>query len=172
MDLREEGKIDENGETEGKRYPNMNSNSNAEDESGQSKAENENGQSNAEDESGQANEVAQGLKGLDLVAALEVVEKDANEVAGSFTSLLSSLRLALSQVTSSSVEHMRCYNDVAGQLQVSALDAASKGNRFINASLRLNDEMKGTGNLAAQLKSLRRTVDHLDSLVTRQLPRT
>ncbi|KAH9325179.1 hypothetical protein KI387_005357, partial [Taxus chinensis] len=106
--------------------------------------------STAEGENEQANEVAHGLRVPDLVTALEVVEKDANEVAGSLTSLLSSLRLSLSQVTSSSVEHMQCYNDVAGQMQESALDAASKGNRFINASLRLNDEMKGTGNLAVQ----------------------
>jgi hypothetical protein len=108
----------------------------------------------------------------DLVMALEIVEKDACEVAGSLTSLLSSLRLALSQVTGSSVEHMRCYNDVAGQVQESALDATSKGNRFINACMRLNEEMKGMGSLAAQLKLLRRTADNLDSLVTRYLPRT
>eukprot|EP00252_Welwitschia_mirabilis_P019287 TRINITY_DN4416_c0_g1_i1.p1 TRINITY_DN4416_c0_g1~~TRINITY_DN4416_c0_g1_i1.p1 ORF type:complete len:162 (-),score=34.95 TRINITY_DN4416_c0_g1_i1:100-519(-) len=115
-------------------------------------------------------EVPAALVALHLVKALKAVEKDANEVAGSLTSLLSSLSLALSQVTCSSVEHMHCYSDIACQLQESALDAASKGNRFIDACFRLNEEMKGMESLAAQIKVLRRTVDDLDILVTQYLP--
>ncbi|XP_021300611.1 uncharacterized protein LOC110429003 isoform X2 [Herrania umbratica] len=55
------------------------------------------------------------------------------------------------EVTSGSVDHMRCFGDAAGRLQESALDAATKGNRYINSCLRLNEEMKGIDGLASQL---------------------
>ena len=42
----------------------------------------------------------------DLVMALQIFKKDAYGVAGSLTYLLSSLRLALSQVTGSSIDYM------------------------------------------------------------------
>ncbi|KAL4191530.1 hypothetical protein AMTRI_Chr07g80970 [Amborella trichopoda] len=87
----------------------------------------------------------------EMLKALEFVERDATAIAGSFTSLFSSLRLALSEVTSTSVEHMRCFSDIAGRLQESALDAATKGNHFINSCLRLNEEMKGMESLVMQL---------------------
>eukprot|EP00262_Sarcandra_glabra_P019407 TRINITY_DN7301_c2_g2_i1.p1 TRINITY_DN7301_c2_g2~~TRINITY_DN7301_c2_g2_i1.p1 ORF type:complete len:171 (+),score=34.31 TRINITY_DN7301_c2_g2_i1:64-513(+) len=109
------------------------------------------------------------LDGGEIFRAIEVVERDSSAIAESFTSLFSSLRFALSEVTSTSVEHMRCFNDVAGQLQESALDAASKGNRYINSCLRLNEELKGIESLAMQLKILRRNVDALDSAVNKLL---
>ncbi|KAJ9706485.1 hypothetical protein PVL29_001803 [Vitis rotundifolia] len=106
-------------------------------------------------------------KPTELLRALEVVERDSVAIAESFTSLFASLRLALSEVTSSSVDHMRCFSDAAGRLQESALDAATRGNRYINSCLRLNEEMKGVDGLAMQLKILRRNVDALDSAVNR-----
>lgn len=112
---------------------------------------------------------------LDVVMALrtlEAVEKDAQAVAHNLSSLLSSLQSALSQVTTSSVEHLQCYNEVAGRVQEAALDAATKGNRFINACLRINEEMKGMAGMAAQLRVLRQTVDHFDRQVSRLLPRS
>ncbi|XP_058083013.1 uncharacterized protein LOC131230986 isoform X2 [Magnolia sinica] len=87
----------------------------------------------------------------DIFRALEVVERDSTAIAESFTSLFSSLRLALSEVTGTSIEHMHCFNDAAGRLQESALDAATKGNRYINSCLRLNQDMKGIESLAMQL---------------------
>ncbi|KAL5981482.1 hypothetical protein ACLOJK_015544 [Asimina triloba] len=56
----------------------------------------------------------------DIFEALEIVERDSVAIAESFTSLFSSLRIALSEVTSTSVEHMRCFNEAAGRLQESA----------------------------------------------------
>ncbi|KAJ8623895.1 hypothetical protein MRB53_032425 [Persea americana] len=103
----------------------------------------------------------------EIFRALEVVERDSTAIAESFASLFSSLRLALSEVTSTSVEHMHCFNDAAGRLQETALDAATKGNRYINSCLRLNQEMKSMESLAIQLKILRRNVDALDSAVNR-----
>ncbi|XP_043713233.1 uncharacterized protein LOC122661783 isoform X2 [Telopea speciosissima] len=75
------------------------------------------------------------LDGMGIMKAIEVVERDSMAIAESFTSLFSSLRLALSEVTSSSVDHMRCFSDAAGHLQESVLDAATKGNRYINSCL-------------------------------------
>ncbi|MCO5576542.1 hypothetical protein L7F22_030353 [Adiantum nelumboides] len=57
---------------------------------------------------------------LNVVMALrtlEAVEKDAQGVASSLSSLLCSIQSALSMVTSSSVEHLECYNDAAGRVQ-------------------------------------------------------
>lgn len=104
---------------------------------------------------------------IDIVKALDVVERDSVAIAESFTSLFASLRLALSEVTSCSTDHMQCFNDAAGRLQESVLDAATKGNRYINSCLRLNEEMKGMESLATQLKILRRNVDALDSAVNK-----
>uniref|UniRef100_A0A7N0V499 BLOC-1-related complex subunit 6 C-terminal helix domain-containing protein n=1 Tax=Kalanchoe fedtschenkoi TaxID=63787 RepID=A0A7N0V499_KALFE len=105
----------------------------------------------------------------ELFKAIEIVERDSVAIAESFTSLLISLRMALAEVSGSSVEHMQCFSDAAGRLQESALDASTMGNRYINSCLRLNEEMKGADNLAAQLKYLRKTVDTLDSAVNRLL---
>ncbi|KAB2608607.1 hypothetical protein D8674_011805 [Pyrus ussuriensis x Pyrus communis] len=109
------------------------------------------------------------LNQTELFRALEVVERDSLAIADSFTSLFASLRLALSEVTSNSVDHMHCFGEAAGRLQESVLDAATKGNRYINSCLRLNEEMKGAGSLALQLKILRRNVDALDSGVNKLL---
>ncbi|KAF5195108.1 hypothetical protein FRX31_015305, partial [Thalictrum thalictroides] len=70
-------------------------------------------------------------------------------------------------VTSSSVDHMEFFSEAAGRIQESALDAANRGNRYINSCLRLNEEMKGVESLAMQLKILRRNVDALDSAVNK-----
>ncbi|KAI3920165.1 hypothetical protein MKX01_017822 [Papaver californicum] len=103
----------------------------------------------------------------DIFKALEIVEKDSLAIAETYVSLFSSLRLILSEVTSSSVDHMRCFSDASGRIQESALDAATKGNRYINSCLRLNEEMKSIDSLALQLKILRKNVDTLDSAVTK-----
>ncbi|GLT78228.1 hypothetical protein SLA2020_497680 [Shorea laevis] len=105
----------------------------------------------------------------DILKAVEVVERDSLAIAESFSSLFASLRLALSEVTSCSVDHMQCFADAAGYVQDSALDAATKGNRYINSCLRLNEEMKGADTLAMQVKILRRNVDVLDSAVNKLL---
>ncbi|KAF5734817.1 hypothetical protein HS088_TW15G00310 [Tripterygium wilfordii] len=105
----------------------------------------------------------------ELFKALEVVERDTTAIAESFTSLFASLRLALSEATGSSVDHMQCFGDAAGRLQESVLDAATKGNRYINSCLRLNEEMKGVDTMATQLKILRRHVDALDVAVDKIL---
>ncbi|CAA6662647.1 unnamed protein product [Spirodela intermedia] len=105
----------------------------------------------------------------EILRALEIVERDSAAIAESFVSLFSTLRAALSEVSSTSVEHMSCFNDVVGRLQESVLDAAAKGNRYMNSCLRLNEEMKGMESLAMQLKILRRNVDVLDSAVNRLL---
>ncbi|THG21997.1 hypothetical protein TEA_017967 [Camellia sinensis var. sinensis] len=90
----------------------------------------------------------------EIVRALEILERDSVAIAESFTSLFASLRLALSEATSTSVDHMHCFSDAAGRLQECALDAATKGNRYINSCLRLNEEMKGVDSLGTQLSDL------------------
>ncbi|KAL3362300.1 hypothetical protein AABB24_014933, partial [Solanum stoloniferum] len=107
------------------------------------------------------------LNGKEILKAIEVVERDSMAIAHSYTSLFASLRSTLSEVTSTSVDHMICFGDAAGRVQECALDAATKGNRYINSCLRLNEEMKGIDNLATQLKIIRRNVDALDSAVNR-----
>ncbi|KAL1552125.1 hypothetical protein AAHA92_12966 [Salvia divinorum] len=103
----------------------------------------------------------------EILKALEAVERDSAAIAESFSSLFSSLRQSLSQATSSTVEHMNCFSDAAGRLQECVLDASTKGNRYINSCLRLNEEMKDMDALATKLKILRRHVDALDSVVNR-----
>ncbi|KAI5601457.1 uncharacterized protein [Populus alba] len=105
----------------------------------------------------------------EIFKALEIIERDSLAIAGSFTSLFASLRFALSEATSTSVDHMQCFGDATARLQESVLDAATKGNRYINSCMRLNEEMKGIDTLATQLKNLRRNVDVLDSAVTKLL---
>ncbi|CAL5442563.1 unnamed protein product [Camellia sinensis] len=105
----------------------------------------------------------------EILRVLEVVERDSVAIADSFTSLFASLRLALAEVTSTSVDHMQCFSDAAGRLQECALDAATKGNHYINSCLGLNEEIKGMDSLATQLKILRKNVDTLDSAVNRLL---
>ncbi|KAJ1290922.1 hypothetical protein BS78_02G279200 [Paspalum vaginatum] len=87
----------------------------------------------------------------EVAAAMEAVERDAAAIAESYASLFASLRVALSNVTSTSVENMECLGDVVGRLQESALEASSKGNKYINSCLRLNEEMRGLESLAMQL---------------------
>ncbi|KAG6634064.1 hypothetical protein CIPAW_12G092800, partial [Carya illinoinensis] len=106
---------------------------------------------------------------IEILRALEVMERDFVAIADSFTSLFSSLHLAISNVTGSSVNHMHCFTDAVGCLQESVLDAATKGNRYINSCPSLNEEMKGMDSLAIQLKFLRRNVDALDTAVNKLL---
>ncbi|KAJ0480096.1 hypothetical protein HanIR_Chr13g0627571 [Helianthus annuus] len=101
----------------------------------------------------------------EILRAVEVVERNSVAISDSFSSLFASLRLALSEVTSRSVDHVQCFNEAAGRLQESALDSATKGNLYINSCLRLNEEMRGIDTLAMQLKVLRRNVDALDTAV-------
>ncbi|WJX53952.1 hypothetical protein P8452_39891 [Trifolium repens] len=105
----------------------------------------------------------------ELLKAIEVVERDSFAIAQSFTSVFASLRLSLSQSTDTSLHHIQCFTDAAGHLQESVLDAATKGNRYINSCLKLNEEMKSIDSLASQLKILRRHVDVLDSAVNKLL---
>ncbi|KAH7427815.1 hypothetical protein KP509_10G061500 [Ceratopteris richardii] len=55
---------------------------------------------------------------------------------------------------------------------VAALNAAMKSNKFINACLKLNEEMKKMGVLALQIKVLRQMVDYFDNQVSRLLSRS
>ncbi|CAL5082976.1 unnamed protein product [Urochloa decumbens] len=87
----------------------------------------------------------------EVAAAMEAVERDAAAIAESYASLFASLRVALSNVTSTSAENIECLGDVVGRLQESALEASSKGNKYINSCLRLNEEMRGLESLAMQL---------------------
>ncbi|KAL2342753.1 hypothetical protein Fmac_004038 [Flemingia macrophylla] len=105
----------------------------------------------------------------EILRAIEVVERDSLAIAQSYTSLFASLRLALSESTTTSLQHMQCFTDATGRLQESVLDAATKGNRYINSCLRLNEEMKSVDALASQLKILRKHVDALDSAVNKLL---
>ncbi|CAK8579201.1 unnamed protein product [Lathyrus sativus] len=105
----------------------------------------------------------------EILKAIEVVERDSFAIAQSFTSLFEALRLSLSQSTDTSLHHIQCFTDAAGHLQESVLDAATKGNRYINSCLKLNEEMKSVDSLASQLKILRRHVDVLDSAVNKLL---
>ncbi|XP_021845633.1 uncharacterized protein [Spinacia oleracea] len=114
-------------------------------------------------------EASKNFNQQDLFKALEVVERDSLAIAQSYTALFASLRSALSEVTSTSVDHIQCFSDAAGKLQESAIDAATRGNRFIHSCIRLNDEMKGMEDLAAHLKILKRNVDALDSASSRLL---
>ncbi|ONM23624.1 hypothetical protein ZEAMMB73_Zm00001d006370 [Zea mays] len=54
-----------------------------------------------------------------VAAAMEAVERDAAAIAESYASLFASLRVALSNVTSTSAENMECLGDVVGRLQES-----------------------------------------------------
>nr|KYP65634.1 hypothetical protein KK1_011886 [Cajanus cajan] len=105
----------------------------------------------------------------EILRAIEVVERDSLAIAQSYTSLFASLRLALSESTTTSLHHVHCFTDATGRLQESVLDAATKGNRYINSCLRLNEEMKSVDDLASQLKILRKHVDALDSAVNKIL---
>nr|CAB3457951.1 unnamed protein product [Digitaria exilis] len=55
----------------------------------------------------------------EVAVAMEAVERDAAAIAESYASLFASLRVALSNVTSTSVENMECLGDVVGRLQES-----------------------------------------------------
>nr|AFK47729.1 unknown [Lotus japonicus] len=103
----------------------------------------------------------------EIFRAIEIVERDSFAIAQSFTSLFASLRLALSQSTTTSLHHINSLTHASARLQESVLDAATKGNRYINSCLRLNEEMKNIDGLASQLKILRRHVDVLDSAVNK-----
>ncbi|CAN7051587.1 unnamed protein product [Brassica oleracea var. botrytis] len=83
----------------------------------------------------------------------------------SFPSDRLSLSCPWTDATGSSVDHMTCFGDAAGRLQETALDASTKGNRYINSCLRLNEEIKGVDTLAARLRNM----DVLDTAVNKLL---
>ncbi|XP_016567173.2 uncharacterized protein LOC107865407 isoform X2 [Capsicum annuum] len=122
---------------------------------------------NSESQTSSSSSSSSLVNGEEIMKAIQVVERDSMAIAHSYTCLFASLRSALSEVTSTSVDHMNCFGDAAGRVQECALDAATKGNRYINSCLRLNEEMKGIDNLSTQLKIIRRNVDALDSAVNR-----
>ncbi|KAJ3678677.1 hypothetical protein LUZ60_002480 [Juncus effusus] len=127
------------------------------------------GESPPPEHAGKSGEVYRMGDAKEIVKAMETVERNSAAIAESFASLFDSLKLALSEATSTSIENMECYSEVIGRLQESALDAASKGNKYINSCLRLNEEMRGLESLAMQLNLLRKNVDSLDLAVTRLL---
>ncbi|OIT30928.1 hypothetical protein A4A49_11880 [Nicotiana attenuata] len=122
---------------------------------------------NSKDENVAITKMQSQINGKEILKAIQVVERDSMAITESFTSLFASLRSTLSEVTSTSVDHMDCFGDAAGRVQECALDAATKGNRYINSCLKLNEEMKGIDSLATQLKIILRNVDALDSAVNR-----
>ncbi|KAK3005762.1 hypothetical protein RJ639_017574 [Escallonia herrerae] len=67
----------------------------------------------------------------EILRALEVVERDSFAIAQSFTSLFASLRVALSEVTGQSVDHMHCFSDAAGHLQECATYGSVSAGVFI-----------------------------------------
>ncbi|XP_037484926.1 uncharacterized protein LOC119363665 isoform X1 [Triticum dicoccoides] len=105
----------------------------------------------------------------EVAAAMEAVERDAAAIAESYASLFASLRITLSNVTSTSADNMECLGEVVGRLQESALEASSRGNKYIHSCLRLNEEMRGLESLSMQLKIMRKIVDSLDLAVDRLL---
>ncbi|KAL2238229.1 UNVERIFIED_CONTAM: hypothetical protein Sindi_1014600 [Sesamum indicum] len=65
----------------------------------------------------------------EILKALAAVERDSAAIAESFSSLFASLRLSLSQATSSTVDHMNCFSDAAGRLQECGGLAKDDGDR-------------------------------------------
>ncbi|XP_022760187.1 uncharacterized protein LOC111306656 isoform X2 [Durio zibethinus] len=92
-------------------------------------------------------------RGMDQTSTCQETESEACGLDGSESNspLNKSDILKAMEVTSSPVDHMRCFADAAGRIQESALDAATRGNQYINSCLRLNEEMKGIDNLATPL---------------------
>ncbi|VAH45937.1 unnamed protein product [Triticum turgidum subsp. durum] len=98
----------------------------------------------------------------EVAAAMEAVERDAAAIAESYASLFASLRITLSNVlvTSTSADNMECLGEVVGRLQESALEASSRGNKYIHSCLRLNEEMRGLESLSMQLRLCGRSLIH------------
>ncbi|KAM3385497.1 hypothetical protein ACQJBY_009370 [Aegilops geniculata] len=55
----------------------------------------------------------------EVAAAMEAVGRDAAAIAESYASLFASLRITLSNVTSTSADNMECLGEVVGRLQES-----------------------------------------------------
>ncbi|CAL0330729.1 unnamed protein product [Lupinus luteus] len=98
--------------------------------------EEEGGDTNRETERRISEIESSGLNESEIVKAIEVVERDSLAIAQSFTSLFASLRLALSNSTTTTLDHLHCFAHATARLQESVLDAATKGNRYINSCLR------------------------------------
>lgn len=103
------------------------------------------------------------------IALLEAVKKDAAAVAQSLAKVSAGLRSSLSEITLNTISHMECHRDAAGHLQEASLEAASRGNKFVNECLRLNEEMKGAAEVATKIKQLRKVVDQLETQANRYL---
>lgn len=65
--------------------------------------------------------IESGLNESDIMRAIEVVERDSLAIAESFTSLFASLRLALSNATTTTLDHIHCFTDATGRLQESGI---------------------------------------------------
>ncbi|XP_058782989.1 uncharacterized protein LOC131657631 [Vicia villosa] len=90
----------------------------------------------------------------EILKAIEVVERDSFAIAQSFTSVFEALRLSLSQSTDTSYHHIQCFTDAAGHLEESVLDAATKGNRYINSCLKLSIDVIYKSQIGYQPKYL------------------
>ncbi|VAH30143.1 unnamed protein product [Triticum turgidum subsp. durum] len=73
---------------------------------------------------------------------MEAVERDAAAIAESYASLFASLRITLSNVTSTSADNMECLGEVVGRLQESGEDVSTS-----TKLLELNEEMRGLESL-------------------------
>lgn len=102
---------------------------------------------------------------------LMAVEKDAVAVAEKLSHLMASLRTCLADASQNTIEHMDCHSKAADSLQEAVMEAASKGNRFVNECLRLNEEMRGITDMAFQIKKLRQKLDQFEAQASYYLPR-
>ncbi|GJP73365.1 hypothetical protein CLOP_g4090 [Closterium sp. NIES-67] len=106
-----------------------------------------------------------------MLEVLNDAERSALGAADAVNSLLDALRAHLKEVTSNTVAHVELERDASKQLQGAAMEAANRGMRFINACMRMNEEMQQLPQLTAQVKELGRKVDEFESQLNRLVPR-
>lgn len=106
-----------------------------------------------------------------LVDMLGRLEKDAVSVAESLNHLLASISSLMSQSSDNTFLHLECLNDAASLLHGKTLEAASKGNKFVNSCLRLNEEMKDLGETEERIRRLRQRLDQFELVANRILPK-
>ncbi|CAI5489374.1 unnamed protein product [Closterium sp. Naga37s-1] len=93
---------------------------------------------------------------------LNDAERSAMGAADAVKQLLDALRGHLKEVTSNTVAHVEVERDAATRLQGAAMEAANRGMRFINACMRMNEDLQQLPHLTAQVKELSRKVDEFD----------
>ncbi|CAI7781324.1 unnamed protein product [Closterium sp. NIES-54] len=106
-----------------------------------------------------------------MMEMLNDAERSAMGAADAVKQLLDALRGHLKEVTSNTLAHVEVERDAATRLQGAAMEAANRGMRFINACMRMNEELQQLPHLNAQVKELSRKVDELESQLNRLLPR-